>query len=241
MAAANPVSLVTGGGSGIGLATARLLAGRGERVYVLDRRPEPAHDLALASGGSVFEADVSLLHDVDRVIDTVVNRDGRIDHVVCAAGVSLDGALWKQPEEEFDRTISVDLKGCWTLLRAASPVMRQAGSGAFVCVASTLALRARFGVSAYAAAKAGLGGLVRGAARDLGPSGVRVNAVAPGLVDTPLTAGLPAEVRARALADTPLGRIGQPDDVASVIAFLLSDAARHVTGEMIRVDGGQLA
>jgi len=241
MSSAHPTCLITGAGSGIGLATARVFADRGARVFALDRQPAAAEAVTRGSGGRALACDVSSLAQVEGAVREVVATAGGVDWMVSAAGVSLDAALWKQPEEDFDRVIAVDLKGFWTCLRAVAPAMREAKRGAIVAVASTLALRARFGVTAYAAAKAGVLGLVRAAARDLGPSGVRVNAVAPGLTETPLVAEMPDEVRTRLIKETALGRIAQPEDVADVIAFLLSDAARHVTGECIRVDGGQLS
>ena len=136
--------------------------------------------------------------------------------------------------------MSANLKGAFNYLRAAAPVMRAQGSGKIVNVSSVEAMRGRFGIANYAASKAGLLGLTRAAAADLGRDGINVNAVAPGFVRTPMTERLPADVLDGAARESVFGRIGEPEEVASVVAFLCTDAARYVTGEVIRVDGGQL-
>jgi NAD(P)-dependent dehydrogenase (short-subunit alcohol dehydrogenase family) len=136
--------------------------------------------------------------------------------------------------------MNANLRGAFNYLRAAAPAMRAQGAGKIVNVSSVEAMRGRFGVSNYAASKAGLLGLTRAAAADLGRDGINVNAVAPGFVRTPLTARLSAEVIEGAARASVFGRIGEPEEVASVVAFLCTDAARYVTGEVIRVDGGQL-
>lgn len=208
-----PTALVTGGASGIGAATVERFRARGYDVRVVDR----------AAG-----------HDVR---DPKTARDAvaacpRLDALVCCAGIG---------EGTWDDILAVNLTGAHHFIDAAAPRFREQRSGRVVLVSSTQALRARPRLQAYAASKAGLIGLVRGAARDLGPHGVTVNAVAPGLIDTPMTAAIPDDIKQRLRDETCLGRTGTPGDVAAVILFLCSEDARHVTGEVIRVDGGQLA
>ncbi len=223
------LALVTGGSSGIGLAVVRRFLAAGYEVSVADLRP--------AEGARYFQADV---RDSARA-DEIVASLSRLDILVTCAGISKDAPLDKQTPEQWKDVLDVDLTGTWAYLHAAAPVMKRQGSGKIVTVASTVALRARRGLSNYVAAKAGVIGLTRAAARDLGRYGVNVNAVAPGLVDTPLASAIPPETRAKLAEETALGRIAVPEDVAGVVWFLCSDDARHVTGEVIRVDGGQLA
>lgn len=223
------VVLITGGSSGIGLAVARRFKLEGFSVAVADVKPGPE--------GRFFEADV---RDAARA-EEIAGALPRLDALVTCAGISQDAPLDKMSPEQWRTVIDVDLTGTFNYLRAAAAVMKRQKSGRIVTVASTVGLRARRGLSNYAAAKAGVVGLTRAAARDLGRYQVNVNAVAPGLVDTPLGAAVPPEARQRLMEETALGRLATPDDIAGVIWFLCSDDARHVTGEVIRVDGGQLA
>jgi NAD(P)-dependent dehydrogenase (short-subunit alcohol dehydrogenase family) len=147
--------------------------------------------------------------------------------------------LWKLHVEDWNAVLRVNLSGAWFLLRAMVPHMRAAGDGSVVLVGSINGARGKIGQSAYAASKAGVVGLAKSAARELGHFGVRVNVVAPGFVETPMTAPLADEFRAKAIAETSLGRVAHPDDVVGAILFLLSQSARHVTGHVLNVDGGQ--
>jgi len=159
--------------------------------------------------------------------------------VHCAGGTR-DALLSKMTDEEWRTVLSTNLDSAFFLLRSAAPALRRAGGGAVVLVSSINAERGKAGQANYAASKAGLHALARTAARELGRYGIRVNAVAPGWIDTPMTAGLSTELRERALGETVLGRLGRPEDVAGVVLFLCSGLARHVTGQVLRVDGGQL-
>ncbi len=236
------IVLVTGSGSGIGWAVVQLLAAAGDRVHGVDLRfPGETRAALEATGGMAWEADVGEFGAAARTVDGIVARDGRLDVLVACAGISRDRVLWEMTEEDWDRVLDVDLKGVFAYLRAAAPHFRRQSAGKVVAVSSTTALRGRPGLANYSAAKAGMLALVRVAARELGPANVNVNAVAPGFIETPLTAGIPDKVRQRLVSDTPLGRIGRPEDVAAVIRFLCSDDARHITGEVVRVDGGLLA
>jgi len=159
--------------------------------------------------------------------------------LVNCAGSATGGALPGLSRKDWDEVLEVDLTGAFVFIREVAPAMAEGGR--IVNVSATLALRARRDTAAHAAAKAGLIGLTRAAARDLGPGGINVNAVAPGLVESKLSKRIPAEAKKALIGETCLGRIAQPEDVAEVIAFLCGPGSRHVTGEVIRVDGGQLA
>jgi NAD(P)-dependent dehydrogenase (short-subunit alcohol dehydrogenase family) len=240
------VFVVAGGGGGIGLATVRALLEAGARVAVLDRAEALAAAaaspvLAALAASSLVPCDLAATEAVDAVLDGVVAREGRLDGLVNAAGVTRDRALHKMSLEEWRCVLDVNLTGAFVLLRAAARVMRERGGGSIVNVASINGLRGKFGQANYSASKAGLVALTRTAARELGPKGIRVNAVAPGMVATAMTAALPPEVLERAREESALGRIAEPADIAGPIVFLLSDAARHVTGTVLVVDGGQTA
>ena len=224
--------VVTGGASGIGAAAARLFHAHGAIVFVLDRAASP--DLP----GHFLEVDVTDSKAVDAAFSEVARSDG-IDHLVVCAGIARDNVLWKLTEEEWDAVVDVNLKGAFLCLRAVTPHLRSRGRGSVVLVSSINGERGKFGQSNYAASKAGLMGLAKSAARELGRFQVRVNVVAPGMTDTPLTRSLPESVRAAAVSETLLGRSATPEDVAGPILFLCSDLARHVTGQVLRVDGGQ--
>lgn len=229
---AGRAAVVTGAASGIGAAVARMLRDSGARVTALDLAPAPNADLSV-------ECDVGDGAAVAAGVERAAAAFGPPTLAVHAAGITRDGMLWKLREDQWDAVIRVNLTGAWHLLRAMTPHQRAASAGSTVLVGSINGLRGKAGQSAYAASKAGLTGLAKSAARELGRFGVRVNVVAPGWVDTPMTAPLAAEWREKALAESALGRAASPEDVAGVIAFLLGDAARHVTGQVLPVCGGQ--
>lgn len=211
------------------------LLAAGARVVSLDRPDRPA------PGGALSRAcDLTLSGDVQAAVDEAARAHGRIDVVVHCAGIARDARLRKLSDDDWRAVLAVNLDSAFYLLRAALPVMRAGGGGSAVLVSSINGQRGKAGQANYAASKAGLEALARTAAREAGSFGVRVNAVAPGWIDTPLTAGLSGELRRRALDESALGRLGTPDDVAGAVLFLCSDLARHVTGQVLRVDGGQL-
>ena len=176
---------------------------------------------------------------VRRAVADLTRRRRRLDILVLAAGICRDAVLWKMTDEAWSRVIDVDLSGAAHVLRAAAPALRRQRRGRVVLISSINGRRGKFGQSNYAAAKAGLLGLARSAARELAGSGVTVNVVEPGFTTTPMTAGLPSRIRRRALAETPLGRAGRPEDIAAAVAFFASPAASHITGQSLAVDGGQ--
>lgn len=220
-------AIVTGGASGIGAAAARSLARDGFEVVTVD-----------LDAGATVRGDVRNPETALRALDALRAPVGAL---VNCAGAPRAGALPGLSREDWDGVLSVDLTGAFLFIREVAPRMAEEGGGRIVNVAATVGMRARRGAAAHAAAKAGLIGLTRASARDLGRRNINVNAVAPGLVETAMTADLPPEKRRALVEETCLGRVGQPEDVAEVIAFLCGPGARHITGEVIRVDGGQLA
>ncbi|HEY6867589.1 MAG TPA: SDR family oxidoreductase [Candidatus Eisenbacteria bacterium] len=238
------VGLVTGGGRGIGLAVVRAWSRRGVAAAVVDCDAAGEARVGEACRGAgtpwaYFAADVRDFRRAEEVVARAVAQLGRLDHVVLNAGIARDRVSWKMSEEEWDEVLGVNLKGAFNYARAAAPRLRDQGSGSIVFVSSINGLRGKFGQCNYAAAKAGLIGLARSMALELGPSGVTVNVVAPGMVRTPMTAGLPEAVVTRAKAEAALGTLGEPEDVAEAVDFFCREGARHITGTVLRVDGGQ--
>lgn len=229
------VAVVTGSGGGIGGATARLLARAGAKVYGADL---PGRDAP--PGVAALPCDVGRHESVRAAFEAIARDEEHLDVVVHAAGIVRDAVLWKMSDEDWSDVIRVNLDSAFWILREASPWMRRNRSGSIVLVSSINGERGKFGQANYTAAKAGLIGLGRTAARELGRAGVRVNLVAPGFIDTAMTASLPEDIKAKAIEETALGRAGRAEDVAAAILFLASDLSRHVTGQVLRVDGGQL-
>ncbi len=229
------VIVVSGATGGIGAATAGAFEARGATVYRLDLRAgkekePPRHFITV---------DVTRSDEVERAVASVVSESGRLDAVIACAGITIDRVLWKLTDEDWDRVLRVNLDGAFYLMRAAAPRMRARASGSIVLVSSINGERGKFGQANYAASKAGLIGLAKSAARELGRFGVRVNVVAPGFIDTPMTRGIDDRFRDAAVAESALGSIGTPDDIAGAMLFLCSPLASHVTGQVLRVDGGQ--
>jgi len=239
------VALVTGASMGIGEAIALDLAANGAHVaFTYRRHAEEAAAVAArieqhSRQALALQADVASFEDAQRVVGQVQGSLGRLDILINNAGMNWDGVIWKMTEEQWDQVISVDLKGTFNYIRAAAPIFKEQGSGKIVNVTSINGLRGKFGQSNYSAAKGGVIALTKTVARELGRSNVNVNAVAPGLIETPMVKQAPEQVREMALAEIVLGRLGTPEEVAWVVTYLCSERARHITGEVIKVDGGQ--
>ena len=237
-------ALVTGGGSGIGAAIALELAAEGCDVAVVDRNGDAAiavarHVEACGRRGLARAADVSDFALAQTVVREVADEFGRLDVLVCSAGITDDAMSWKMTEPQWDRVIDVNLKGCFNYARAAGALMKDARHGRIVNIASINGLRGKFGQANYAASKGGLVALSKTLARELGKFGVTVNVVAPGMVWTAMAAELAAGVVEKALDETATGHLAEPADCAAAVTFLCSERARHVTGQVLQVDGGQ--
>jgi len=239
-------ALVTGAASGIGRACALEFARGGADVVLVDVAGEVAlaqvENLLKAAGGRVvsFRADVSEHARAAAVVEESVARLGRLDILVNAAGTTADAPLWEMTEEQWRRVMDVNLKGAFSYTQAAARFFRVRRAGKVVNVASVEAMRGRFGLANYAASKAGLVALTRSSAAELGRYNVNVNAVAPGFIRTPLVERLSEKIKEQAVRESALGRMGEPEDVAHSVVFLCSERARHITGAVLQIDGGQL-
>ena len=238
------VALVTGGGRGIGAATAHLFAEEGAKVAVSDLDEGPAREVAEPIHGLALACDVSNREQVESMVDRTVKELGRLDILVACAGITRDNLLFKMTDEDWDAVIDTHLKGTFLCARAAQRHMVEQKYGKMVFLSSTSALGNR-GQTNYSAAKAGLQGMARTLAIELGPFNINVNAVAPGFVETRMTRataerlGMDYEAfKVGAASQIPLRRVGQPDDIASVIAFLCSDESSFVSGQTLYVRGG---
>ncbi len=238
-------AIVTGGSLGIGKAIALKLAEFGANVAINYRKhkdeAEEVINRVKASGkqGMAVQADISDFADAEKMIAGVKSEFGAVDILVNNAGINWDGVIWKMTEEQWDKVIEINLKGYFNYIRLVAPLFREQKSGKIVNVTSINGLRGKFGQSNYSASKAGIIGLTKTVARELGKYGINVNAIAPGLIETEMIVNAPESVRQAALEEIVLKRIGKPEEVANVAAFLCSDLARHITGEVIKVDGGQ--
>jgi 3-oxoacyl-[acyl-carrier protein] reductase len=244
---AGKVALVTGASRGIGRAIAVDLAKNGASVVLVGRDAEAlaeaasqAREALPGAKVAVHRADVSDPAAVEAFVAATIKEFGSLDIAIANAGQAVDGLLVRMKPADIDRMLDVNLKSALYLVGAVARPMMKQRAGAIVLITSIVGLAGNAGQAAYAASKAGLLGLAKSAAKELGSRNVRVNAVAPGLIETAMTDAMPQEARAHYLATIPLGRAGTPDDVSGVVTFLCSDAARYVTGQTIVVDGGFL-
>ncbi len=237
------VAIITGSAQGIGLATALRFAAEGARVVVSDigqQRVEQAVAAIVAQGGQAIGAvvDVTDRMAIDAMVAKVKATWGRIDVLINNAGITKDARLAKMSSAQFDAVIAVNLKGVFECTQAVAETMTAQGSGSIVNASSVVGLYGNFGQTNYAATKAGVIGFTKTWARELGPKGVRVNAVCPGFVMTPILDTVPDAVKQKMIEKVPLGRLGRPDEIAAVYAFLASDDSSYMNGAVLEVSGG---
>jgi len=243
------VALITGGAAGIGQATALRFAEEGARVVICDVSEEAGHQTAAMLGpdAAFYKVDVTDRRAVQEWVDDVAARYGRIDILVNNAGILRDAQLVKykdgqvvgqMSEEDFDRVVAVNLKGVFNCTQAVVPYMIRQGGGVILNASSVVGLDGNFGQTNYVATKAGVIGMTKVWARELGRYGIRVNAVAPGFILTDMVRQMPEKILEGMRGRIPLGRLGDPRDVANAYLFLASDEAAYITGAVLRVDGG---
>ena len=241
---AGKTAVVTGGSRGLGRAVCLELAKGGANVVLCYAGNEAAAGEtvaaceALGAKALAVRCDVAKADEVKALMDAAVEAFGRIDILVNNAGITRDGLLMMMKEEDFDAVINANLKGAFLCMKAASRLMMKQRWGRIVNLSSVVGLRGNAGQVNYAASKAGVIGMTKSLAKELGGRGVTVNAIAPGFIDTDMTAVLPEEVRGKLLASIPLGRLGRPEDVARTAAFLAGPGGDYITGQVISVDGG---
>jgi 3-oxoacyl-[acyl-carrier protein] reductase len=239
------VALVTGGSMGIGTSICMDFAKNGADVALTyrkhgDEAEAIAEEIkAMGRKAIAYKVDVSEFEAVQKLVSDVIKEFGHLDILVNNAGMNWDGVIWKMTEEQWDTVMRVDLKGTFNFIRAVSPVFREQNAGKIVNITSINGMRGRFGQSNYTAAKAGAIALTKTVAKELGRSRVNVNAVAPGLIETDMIASMPEDFKDRSKAETVFNALGKPEDVAFLVTFLCSEKSRHITGEVIKVDGGQ--
>jgi len=240
---AGRVAVITGGAQGLGFAIAEQFIAEGARVLLGDLNTDDTRAAAQALGGSdvarAVACDVTSASEVDRLIAAAVEEFGSVDVMVNNAGITRDATLRKMTEQQFDDVISVHLKGTWNGTRSAAAIMREQGSGAIINMSSISGKVGFVGQTNYSAAKAGIIGLTKAAAKELAHLGVRVNAIAPGLIRSAMTEAMPQRIWDAKLAEVPMGRAGEPSEVAAVALFLASDLSSYMTGTVLEVTGGR--
>jgi 3-oxoacyl-[acyl-carrier protein] reductase len=241
---ANKVALVTGASRGIGRAIALQFARSGARVVVNYRGQQQAADEVVAAitaaGGTAtaVQADVAQSADIERLIKTTQETYGGLDILINNAGITRDNLLLRMKDDEWDAVMATNLRSVYLLTKAVLRPMMKARWGRIITITSVVGMTGNAGQANYAAAKAGLIGFTKSVAREMASRGITANAVAPGYIETDITKDLSDEIKATALAAIPVGRFGQPDDIARTVVFLASDAAAYITGQTFAVDGG---
>ena len=233
--------IVTGAAKGIGKAIATRLVNDGDFVVLVDVDEMAGNNLEKelgAENATFTKCDISNETDVNELFQMVRSQYGQIDALVNNAGIIRDNVIWKMPVEDFDTVVDINLKGTWLMCKVAGTIMREQKAGRIVNISSRAWLGNR-GQSNYAASKAGVVGLTRVLALELGKYGVLVNAIAPGLIDTPLTQKLPEDVQEKLIQAQPTKTMGKPEDIANAVAFLIDGHTQFITGQTIYVDGGK--
>ena len=238
------IAVVTGGAQGLGYAIAEAFVKEGAKVVLGDLNAEgvvaAAHQLAVADRAVGLVCDVTVAKDVEALVTEAKDRFGSLDIMVNNAGITRDATMRKMTEEQFDQVIDVHLKGCWLGTRAASAIMREQDTGGSIINVSSLSGKVGMpGQTNYSAAKAGIVGLTKAAAKEVGFAKVRVNAIQPGIIRTRMTDALRPDLMEAKVAEVPLGRIGEPSEVASVVLFLASDMSSYMTGTVLEITGGR--
>ncbi|MDA8213407.1 MAG: 3-oxoacyl-ACP reductase FabG [Clostridia bacterium] len=239
----NKVAVITGGARGIGKETALVFAREGAKVVICDTNEQVGQKSlkelsAINPEAMFFPVDVTDRAQVETMVNSVVARFGRIDILINNAGITQDALLHKMTEEQWDKVIAVNLKGVFNCTQAVLPSMAKLQKGKIVNAASVVGIYGNIGQTNYVAAKSGLIGMTKGWAKELGRKGINVNAVAPGFIVTEMTSTVPQKVLDLMAEKTPLGRLGQPGDVANAYLFLASDESDYVNGVVLPVDGG---
>lgn len=241
---AGKVALITGGSRGIGKAIASAFAQQGATVvftYVSKETAMQTLEALQALGGQVvaYQADATDYDVAKTVVDNVMEQFGRIDVLVNNAGITQDGLLMRMRPEQFDRVIQGNLRSVFNYCQLCTPIMMRQRAGSIINMSSVVGLHGNAGQCNYAASKAGIIGLTQSMAKELGGKGIRINAIAPGFIQTDMTQGLSDDVKDKWIKEIPLKRIGMPEDIAQVALFLASDMSAYVTGQTLSVDGGK--
>ncbi len=234
----NKTAIVTGGARGIGHAIVNKLAQLGCSVYIIDQSYPDNFNNPDENKIKTFTGDITNSDNISKLIQQIMLEKGRIDILVNNAGIIRDNVIWKMSEEEFDEVIKVNLKGSWLMCKEIASIMREQKAGRIINISSRAWL-GNPGQSNYSASKGGLVSLTKVLALELASKNITVNAVAPGLIETPMTDSLPAEVFEKLLKKQPSGKAGKPEDIASAVAYLASDEASFINGQIIHVDGGR--
>lgn len=240
------IALVTGASRGIGAGVAKKLASNGAYVYVnyngsAARADEVVNEIVSAGGqAEAIQCDVADFDKCKEMIDKIIADKGRIDILVNNAGITRDDLLMKMSEDEFDAVISTNLKGCFNTIRHASRYLLKQRAGKIINMSSVSGVAGNAGQANYSAAKAGVIGLTKSVAKELSSRGINCNAIAPGFIETEMTAAMTDKAREATIASIPLRRTGQPEDIAKAVLFLASDMSDYITGQVINVDGGMV-